>query len=158
MNTKRWTTFFSLVMTLALTLSALAAPQTALAQSGGGAGTLTASGDGLAGIRGNGTVTISGNGILWIRDDGGDALINVSGNGRQVELPSGWIRYTGFHGQAQVSGSKITVALSGVGIKMQATGTGKFVLRGSGSYSVEKDGEIVMTGVWAETAEVMKLP
>lgn len=158
MNTKRWTTIFCLAMTLALALSVLAAPQTALAQSGGGTGTLTASGNGLAGIRGNGTVTISGNGILWIRDDAGDAIINVSGNGRRVELPSGWIRYTGFHGQARVSGSKITVALSGVGIEMQATGTGKFVLRGIGSYTVEKDGVTIMTGVWAETAKVMQLP
>ncbi|MFQ5400665.1 MAG: hypothetical protein ACE5E7_13850 [Anaerolineae bacterium] len=135
----------------------LSAPQTAAAQSGSGSGTLIADGDGLAGIRGNGEVSISGNGILWIRDDAGDAEIEVSGNGHKVELPSGWIRYTGFDGEAEVHGSRITVALSGVNIHLEATGSGKFVLRGSGTYSVESDGETI-TGVWPDRVEVQRIP
>jgi hypothetical protein len=138
--------------------SALVAPQIALAHSGGGSGTLTASGDGLAGIRGNGTVIISGNGILWIRDHAGDASIQVSGNGVRRELPNGWIRYTGFQGQANLSGSMITVALSGYDINLQASGTGKFVLRGNGTYSVEKDGITIVTGAWTESFDVFSLP
>jgi hypothetical protein len=147
---------FALTMTLVLMLAVLAVPQAVYAQSGSGDGTLTASGDGLAGLRGSGTVTISGSGVLMIRDSGGDAQIDISGSGRRTELPSGWIRYSGFNGAATVSGSKITVALSGINIEMQASGTGKFVLRGSGSYSLEKDG-VTRTGVWSEQVEVRQL-
>lgn len=144
---------------VALTGAGIFAPQTAYAQSGGGNGTLKASGDGLAGIRGNGDITISGNGMLWIRDQAGDAVINVSGNGgNRHEGENGWVRYSGFDGQATVSGSQITVALSGYGINLEATGTGKFIMRGSGSYTVEKDGIIVLDGAWTEEAEVFSIP
>ncbi len=158
MKNKRFYLIFSIAMAVALVGAGMFAPQAVLAQSGGGSGTLTASGDGLAGIRGNGAVTISGSGILWIRDTAGDAVINVSGNGTRHERPGGWIRYSGFQGQATVSGSQITVALSGFGIDMVATGTGKFILRGNGSYSVEKDGLVIMTGAWTEQAEVFSIP
>ncbi|RME89941.1 MAG: hypothetical protein D6770_03450 [Anaerolineae bacterium] len=152
-------TFFLFSVVLVMTLlGAALAPQTVYARSGGGNGTLTASGDGLAGIRGNGTVTVSGNGILWIKDHAGDASIQVSGSGVRRELPNGWIRYTGFQGQAVVSGSAVTVALSGYSIELQASGSGKFVLRGNGTYSVEKDGEIVVSGVWTEEAQVLNIP
>jgi uncharacterized protein YigE (DUF2233 family) len=134
------------------------APQTAYAQSSDGTGTLTASGDGLAGIRGNGKVKISGNGILWIKDHAGDAEINVTGNGIKRELSGGWIRYGGFQGQATVSGSQITVALSGYDINLKATGTGNFVLRGNGEFSVEKDGMIILNGNWSNKTEVYSLP
>lgn len=158
MKKKTLPLIFSLAMMIALVGAGVLAPQTAYAQSGGGKGTLTASGDGLAGIRGNGDVIISGNGILWIRDSAGDAVINVSGSGTRKEGENGWIRYSGFDGQATVSGSQITVALSGYDINLEATGTGKFVLRGNGSYSVEKDGIIVLDGVWTEEAQVFSIP
>ncbi len=157
MKNKRFYTIMTSALFLAIAAATLFTPQAALAESGGGTGTLTASGDGLAGIRGSGSVTISGNGILWIRDHAGDASIQVSGNGNKSELPSGWIRYTGFQGNATVTGSSITVALSGYGINLQATGTGKFVLRGNGSYTAERNG-IVVTGAWTESAEVLTLP
>lgn len=102
--------------------------------------------------------TISGNGILWIQDRGGDAVINVSGNGIRSEGENGWVRYAGFDGQATISGSQITVVLSGYDINLEATGTGRFVLRGKGSYSVEKDGIIVLDGVWTEEAQVFSIP
>ncbi len=158
MNNKRFTLIFAIAFAFALVGAGIFALQPALAQSGGGTGTLTASGDGLAGIRGNGRVEISGNGILWIKDHAGDADINVSGNGVRHEMPGGWIRYTGFQGQANVSGSSITVALSGYNINLRATGTGSFVLRGNGEYSVEKDGIIVLSGTWSETTEVLSFP
>ena len=151
------TKLLDLVVLLTVVL-ALFVPQSALAQSGGGAGTLTASGNGLAGIRGDGTVTVSGNGILWIRDHAGDASVNVSGSGEKRELPNGWIQYIGFQGQATVSGSWLTVALSGYDIHLQASGAGKYILRGNGTYSVERDGLIVVSGAWTEDAEVMTVP
>ncbi len=158
MNIRRFTLLTALAVTLTL-LGALAlAPQPALADSGGGSGTLTAAGDGLAGIRGNGTVTISGNGILWIKDHNGDASISVSGTGVRRELANGWIRYTGFQGQAVVSGSRITVALSGYDIRLHASGSGRYVLRGNGTYSVERDGVVIAEGAWAEAAQVQSLP
>lgn len=158
MNTKRLYIIFSIVAAIALLGATAFTPQVALADSGGGTGTLTASGDGLAGLRGNGTVNISGNGVLWIRDRAGDAIIQVSGNGQRTELRNGWIRYAGFHGSAEVSGSSITVALSGYNIQLEASGTGKFVLRGNGTYSTTKDGVVVFSGAWPETVEVQTLP
>ena len=157
MKNKRISLIFSLALAIALLSAAMLAPQPALANSGGGTGTLIADGDGLAGIRGGGTVSISGNGILWIRDHAGDADISVSGDGIRSDLPNGWIHYSGFNGSAMVGGSQITVALSGYSIHLKATGTGQFVLRGNGSYSVTKDG-ITITGTWTENAEVLSIP
>jgi len=158
MKNNRFYPLFAIAVLLALVGAAAFAPQSALAKAGGGSGTLTASGDGLAGIRGNGTVTLSGNGVLYIRDRAGDASIQVSGNGTRRELPNGWIRYVGFRGEAVVSGSQITVALSGYDIQLTASGTGKFVLRGHGSYTIQKDGATVVSGAWTETAEVFTIP
>jgi|Deesub1362A_J573_1020465.scaffolds.fasta_scaffold03970_4 hypothetical protein len=158
MTHKRFWLIAAIAIPLALLAAFLFVPQTALAQSGGGSGTLSASGDGLAGIRGSGTVTISGNGILWIKDHAGDASIHVSGNGVRRDLSNGWIRYTGFQGQAQVSGSMISVALSGYDIHLQASGTGHYVLRGHGTYSVENDGLVILQGAWTEEIQVHSLP
>ena len=159
MKKKTFPLLFVIATLVALIGAGIFAPQTAYAQSGGGNGTLKATGDGLAGIRGNGNVTISGNGILWIRDSGGDAVINVSGNGgHRSEGENGWVRYSGFDGQATVSGSQVTVALSGFGINLEATGSGKFIMRGSGSYTIEKDGIIVLDGVWTEEVQVFSIP
>jgi hypothetical protein len=145
------------VAVLALTLALVGAiafmPQTAYAEGGGGSGSLIAEGDGLAGLRGNGEVTISGAGILWIRDLGGDAVINVTGKGRRIELPSGWIQYIGFNGEAHVSGSQITVALSGVNIHLEANGTGQFLLRGSGWFQVGDS----IRGEWTSAGQVLEL-
>ena len=159
MKKKKLTLVFTLAMIFALVGTVALSPQAAYAQSGGGDGTLRANGDGLAGIRGNGNITISGNGILWIRDSAGDAVINISGNGgHRSEGENGWIRYSGFDGQATVSGSRVTVALSGFGINLTATGSGKFIMRGNGSYTIEKDGVIVLDGVWTEEAQVFSIP
>lgn len=158
MNTKRSLAIFSFAAVLALLGAICLTAQPALAQSGGGTGRLTASGDGLAGIRGNGTVTISGSGVLWIRDHAGDASIQVSGSGSKRELANGWTRYVGFQGTAVVSGSKVTVALSGYDISLEATGTGKFVLRGNGSYTATKDGVVIASGAWTESVDVLTMP
>ncbi|MFV1950261.1 MAG: hypothetical protein ACC633_10090 [Anaerolineales bacterium] len=158
MKNKRFYTISTLALALVLMSAFMFTPNTAYAQSGGGTGSLTASGVGLAGVRGNGTATISGNGILYVRDYGGDANIQVSGEGVRTELPSGWIRYSGFNGQATISGSNFKIGLSGFNINLYATGTGSFVLRGSGSYSVEKDGVVIASGKWVEGVEPIELP
>jgi len=157
MKNNRFYTLFAIAVLLALVGATAFAPQAAYAKSGGGTGTLTVSGDGLAGIRGNGTASISGNGILWIRDHAGDASISVSGSGEKRELANGWIRYAGFKGSATVSGSSITVALSGYDVNLQASGTGKFVLRGNGTYTAVRNG-VTVSGTWTENAEVQQLP
>jgi hypothetical protein len=69
------------------------------------------------------------------------------------ELGSGWFRYVGFNGKANVSGSLVTVALSGYDIKLVATGTGKFVLRGNGHWETDS-----ASGEWTSTVEVMSFP
>lgn len=153
MNVKRLPTIFSIAAVLALLAATAFAPQPALADSGGGTGVLTASGNGLAWIRGNGTITISGNGILEIRDHAGDAEIRVSGAGKKTELAGGVIRYIGFNGSATVSGSDVSVSLSGYNIRLEARGTGKFILRGNGTYTVNG-----VHGTWSRTRQVHTLP
>jgi len=125
----------------------------AAAAQGGGTGTLTAQGDGIAGLRGNGSITISGSGTLYVRDAAGDATINVTGKGVKRELRNGWILYAGFDGQAQISGTQITVALSGINIHLQASGTGKFLLRGEGTYETSHG-----KGVWTDAGKVIAVP
>jgi hypothetical protein len=143
-----------LVAALSLALVAAVLMTTAVAaEQGGGSGMLTAQGDGVAGMRGNGSVTISGAGTLYIRDLAGDASINVTGKGVKRELRNGWVAYAGFNGQARVSGSKITVVLSGVNIHLQATGSGMFMLRGRGTYHTDKG-----NGVWTDEGKVLSLP
>jgi hypothetical protein len=153
MKAKRFYSAGVLILVASVLCASFIPLGTAFAQGGGGTGTLKAWGDGLAAIRGNGTVVISGNGILWIRDHVGDASIHVTGSGVRHELPNGWIRYTGFNGEAEVSGSMITVALSGYDIKLMATGTGKFVLRGNGRWETEH-----ASGEWSSTGEVLSFP
>ncbi len=153
MNTKRFSLIFSLAAAIALLAATTLAPQTALADSGGGTGTLIASGDGVVWIRGNGVINMSGNGLLEISDYAGDAVIQVSGTGQKVVRPGGQILYIGFQGAAFVSGSDVRVSLSGYNIHLEATGTGKFVLRGNGTYEVNG-----VPGLWTKRPVIHTLP
>ncbi len=152
MNTKRYSYMFSVLAIIALLGGTAFAPQTLATDSGGGTGTLTADGDGLALLRGDIVVNISGNGILWIRDNNGDAIIQVSGNGRKTEFENGWVRYAGFHGNALVDGSQVIVMLSGYDIHLTASGTGSYVLRGNGTYSTGKT-----SGAWSASSATSPL-
>ncbi len=138
-------------LSLAL-LAILALTTVAGAEQGGGTGTLTAQGNGLAALDGHGSITISGAGILYVRDEAGDADVHVTGTGRMFEH-NGWTVYAGFHGEARITGSGVTVALRGVNINLRATGTGKFLLRGNGTYQTEKE-----SGEWTEEGTVVTLP
>ncbi len=144
-----------LAVVLALLLTTVAA-----AENGAGSGTLRAKGNGFAALRGNLSVTLTGSGMLVIRDQAGDATIAVTGRGYKTkgppqgkEFPNGTIAYLGFDGKAQISGSAITVSLRGSDIELEATGTGRFLLRGHGSYHTDKGG-----GAWKQEGTVVTLP
>ncbi|KAA3648262.1 MAG: hypothetical protein DWQ07_04520 [Chloroflexi bacterium] len=136
MKSKTFLTFHYALLALILLLALGLAVKPAYADTGGGTGTLIAEGDGLAGLIGDGEITLSGNGGLWIKDAAGDAVIEISGRGQAQELRNGWVQYMGFNGEAHVTGSHISVVLSGVDISVEASGTGRFFLRGSGWYEV----------------------
>ncbi len=121
-------------------ITALLLPTVALAASGGGAGTLTAWGTGKGVVKGDGNITVTGNGDLWIYDAAGDAYIYVQGTGVKHEFPSGWVHYRGFNGYAFVSGSQVTVAITGDHLRLYARGSGRFALRGMGNYHTTGSG------------------
>lgn len=101
-----------------------------------GTGTLRAWGDGLAGLRGEGHVEVTGSGALFFRDHYGDAEWTISGEGQRFDLRHGWIAWYGFEGHFEATGSRISVALVGTGITLEAEGTGVAVLQGEGEYEV----------------------
>jgi len=135
---------FSLLLVAAVMLTSLGFASVASAEEaspdgeahGGGRGVLTAQGDGIALVGGRGTVDVSGNGLLWINDRAGDATIEVTGYGEKEEFSDGWVQYSGFHGEAQITGSRIVVVISGVDVDLQAEGRGRFLLWGHGTYDV----------------------
>lgn len=144
----KWLLALSIALVAILSMSAVAG-----AEQGGGTGTLTAAGDGLAVMRGNGSVILSGAGVLTIRDLAGDASIDVTGRGVKREPNERTVIYGGFDGEARISGSNIVVILRGKNIKLKATGTGKFILRGHGKYhTAGEDGE------WTERGTMITLP
>ena len=115
-----------------------------------GTGTLTASGSGTATMSGNIEVEISAlGGILTITDYDDNAEVEVTGYGTKKDLGNGTVRYSGFDGTASISGSSITVVIIGDDIELTADGTGSAVLRGYGTYSVEKGGELILSNDWA---------
>ena len=131
-----------LVTSLGLAPVANAADADAKAQ---GNGALTAEGDGIAILGGKGRVHVEGNGILWIKDFAGNASIEVTGTGEKTVFPDGWVQYAGFHGQADVAGTRIIVVIAGVDIELSAEGRGRVILWGHGTY--ERNGQ---DGEWRE--------
>ena len=126
----------TIILALAIAFSTMAfLPQPVFAETGGGSGTLTADGAGHAGVTGEGTINISGNGILYFKDNTGDASIEIDGRGTRRVLANGWVRYLGFRGDAVITGSDVAVKITGVRIHLEASGTGKFFVRGHGTYA-----------------------
>ena len=120
--------------------------------SNSGTGVLDAQGSGLAGVIGRGKITASGSGVLWIKDRGGDAVIHVRGDGDMTKFPGGWVLYTGFNGRAYIAGSAVEVMAIGVRITLHAEGTGRFYLRGRGTYTTNHS-----RGEWPDSLEVYKM-
>ena len=124
-----------------------------------GTGTLHAEGDGRAGIFGDVEIEVSAeNATIFVSSN---ADVTTDGEGTEVELelarhnffeawptqnsyqffdalPSKWIKYEG-SGLATVEGEEICFLVSGNGIVLDATGTGKALLRGHGTYYTDKD-------------------
>jgi hypothetical protein len=149
-NTKKVSGLFAVVAALTLSLASLA-PHAAFAQSGSGTGTLTAQGNGLAWFSGNGTATVSGSGVLRIRDYGNDAQVTVQATkGAKRVLANGWTRYVGFEGTVTITGDTFYVELSGVNINMNLDGTGKYVLRGTGTYTTSTE-----SGAWTTVMKTL---
>lgn len=82
--------------------------------------TLTGTGALYAQLAGSGATRTEGKGVLVIHDAGADARIEVTGQGRRVELPNGAVAYFGFDGQARISGPTWRVALTGADIRLAA--------------------------------------
>jgi hypothetical protein len=101
-----------------------------------GTGTLTAEGSGTALVRGDIEMQLSADaGTLSVCDRAGDMVINVTGEGTRTEDGS-IVVYTGFNGEAAITGSDVVVTIIGTGIELTVEGTGTAVLIGTGSYEV----------------------
>ena len=122
-----------------------------------GTGTLHAEGDGRAAIFGNVTIDVSAeNATIFVSPN---ADVTTEGEGTEAELgrhnffeawppqnsyhffeawPSKWIKYPGV-GSATVSGEHIRFIIIGDGIVLDATGSGKALLCGNGTYYPDKD-------------------
>ncbi len=115
-----------------------------------GTGKLTASGNGMATMSGNMEVEISAHsGVLTITDYDDNAEVDVTGYGTKEDMGNGTVRYSGFYGTAGIRGSSVTVVILGDDIELTSKGTGSVLLRGYGTYDVEKDGRHILSNDWA---------
>lgn len=127
------------VLGLVVALVVMAVPVVASAQSMDASGSIHAEGSGTAAAHGNGVVEFSGRGTLYIRDWAGDAVIEINSGTPQPEAQAqaqdrGVMVFRGFDGTARIEGSRITVALRGRDIVMDAEGQGWVRLYGRGTY------------------------
>ncbi|MEO0563000.1 MAG: hypothetical protein AAF125_12905 [Chloroflexota bacterium] len=142
------------VVGVLVAIAAVAVP--AFAQTARGNGTLTAEGNGQAQVRCTTCdITISGNGVLAILDTGETLAIDINGVGtreiRETEWGTAYI-YRGFNGTATISGEYLGVGLRGADILLDAEGTGRVWLRGSGTYTTNG-----VSGEWAEDGAVVDI-
>nr|QNO47416.1 hypothetical protein MPGFIOMI_00014 [Methanosarcinales archaeon ANME-2c ERB4] len=101
-----------------------------------GNGTLTAEGSGTVLIRGDIEMQLEADaGSLSVVDRAGDTIITVTEDGARTEDGS-MVIYTGFNGNATITGSDVVVTITGTGIELTVEGTGTAVLIGTGSYEV----------------------
>ena len=101
-----------------------------------GTGTLTAEGSGTTLVRGDIEMQLSADaGSLSVVDRDGDMIITVTGDGARTDDGS-IVVYTGFNGDATISGSDVVVTMTGTGIDLTVDGTGTAILIGTGLYEV----------------------
>ncbi len=139
-----------LFVVLALLLAGLAAVTAVSADVVSGIGWLEAQGDGTARVNGYvKSLRIKGNGVLYYRDGGEEDAAEVTGYGRKIDLPNGWVKYEGFHGAFDLKDAdQTTVILHGRNIGLQAIGRGTVWLKGRGTYTYgARDG--IVTGDWS---------
>lgn len=120
-----------------------------------GTGTLTAQGNGQAHLNmQRGSATINGTGNLYINSGARVEINGIPGDVSEVKNPQGTVKgheYTGFMGQAVVSGDPLDVTVTGININISATGIGNAYLVGDGGYQVvrDSDGATVTASNWS---------
>jgi len=106
----------------------------------GGTGVLDARGDGLVAVKGAMDYHASGTeAVLLVKDEGGNAFINVSGYGTTFHW-NGFTAYAGFHGTAHIIGGDVAVILVGRDLNVDVAGRGWAYLKGNGAYFVNGHG------------------
>ena len=96
-----------------------------------GSGYLTARGHGSAVILGSGTAVVKGNGTLIVNEN---AQIVSHRLGERVDLPGGYTMFIGFDGIAVLRGDDMDIALFGSNVELGASGEGRVILQGCGTY------------------------
>ncbi len=157
MNKVRWMIGL-MAMTVLLVLPASSFAQVDVE----GSAVLHATGDGIATIHGMPAdyINMSGDGVLYIVDRAGDASINVTGEGtrREIEVRGETvIMYRGFNGRAEVSGSDVLVRLIGENIVLDAAGQGRAMLRGTGTFQLQRRDGSHRDGNWASPGAEIEL-
>ncbi|MCA9924051.1 MAG: hypothetical protein KC421_16855 [Anaerolineales bacterium] len=114
-----------------------------------GTGWLAASGDGQVVLRGDmGTLHIKGTGTLYFKDAGEVHTPTITGAGKRIELPNGWVQYIGFNGTLHLTeADQAIVRLEGRDIQLYIEGTGDVWLRGRGHYRYN-NGNTIISGTW----------
>jgi hypothetical protein len=139
-----------LILMAVLAIASLGFASTVSADGEDGTGTLKAQGDGFVGLHGTGYVRVRGTGVLWVKDA---ESIEVRGHeGHKKVFPDGWTEYVGFHGAAAIRGQRVSVLLAGENIDLYATGTGRVILWGEGTYEING----LITGRWSEAIEIVE--
>jgi hypothetical protein len=102
--------------------------------------TVTLTGSGALIAHGSGSAYLSGTGLVWVKaiENGTmivspNANVTTNGVGTKENLENGYVEYQGI-GSARVTGTDITVTLSGNNIILYADGTGTVTLTGTGTY------------------------
>ncbi len=125
-----------------------------------GTGWVEAHGNGTAGLKGNlDTLRISGDGVLYYWDGGETDVPIVTGHGRRIELPNGWVKWIGFNGTFSLDNADhVKVVLRGQNIDLYASGTGTIWLHGHGTYTHERADGIIVHGVWDASESTNEMP
>lgn len=125
-----------------------------------GTGWIEAHGSGVAGLKGNiNTVRISGSGTLYYHDGGETDTPTVTGVGRKIELPNGWVKWVGFHGTFSLQDADhVKIALHGRNIDLYASGTGSVWLRGKGTYTIGHPDGTITHGIWDTPDSTNEIP
>ncbi len=153
MKAKRTILVLLVVMAASLLLVAAVSADTIA-----GTGWIRAQGDGQAALQVKlGTVHISGDGVLWFKDEGNPDVPTVTGYGRRIEYPNGWVQYIGFNGSFHLSeADEFAVILRGEDINLFAAGRGRVYLEGHGRYIIGH-GTDTVSGTWSEKGETLNL-
>jgi hypothetical protein len=138
-----------LILMAVLVIASLGFTSVVSAEGEDGMGTLEAQGDGFAGLHGTGYVRVSGNGMLWVK---GEEFIRIQGEeGHKKVFPDGWTEYVGFRGTARIRGQGLSVLVAGENIDLYASGSGRVILWGEGTYEING----FITGRWSDAIEIL---